>query len=112
SEGSCNVMKKHIKEFTIHAYKGIQNLKLDQLNYINILTGDNNSGKTSVLELLSTLEHPQNLKTWISCSRVDSIRFGTRYYFNGIYNMFPIDTKKKNCPIALQILIVTGMLFL
>ena len=53
-------MGRHIQEFTIHAFKGIRELTLGHLNAINILTGDNNSGKTSVLELLSTLDNPQN----------------------------------------------------
>ena len=43
-------MEKHIQQFNIHAYKGIHDLTLDHLNSINILTGDNNSGKTSVLD--------------------------------------------------------------
>ena len=51
-------MGRHIQEFTIHAFKGIRELTLGHLNAINILTGDNNSGKTSVLELLSTLDNP------------------------------------------------------
>ena len=52
-------MKKHLQEFTVHAYKGIHNLTLESLNAINILTGDNNSGKTRVLELLSTIGVPE-----------------------------------------------------
>lgn len=45
-------MAQHVRELFIHGYKGIHELKLEQLNSINILTGDNNSGKTSILELL------------------------------------------------------------
>lgn len=30
-------MQKHIREFTIHAYKGIYDLNLEHLNSINIL---------------------------------------------------------------------------
>ena len=44
-------MKKHLQEFTVYAYKGIHNLTLESLNTVNILTGDNNSGKTSVLDV-------------------------------------------------------------
>ena len=88
-------MRKHIQEFTIHAYKGIHELTLGRLNAINILTGDNNSGKTSVLELLSTLDHPQNTGTWALCARTDKLRTRDRLYFNGFYNMFPIDDDVK-----------------
>ncbi len=85
-------MEKHITQFTIHAYKGINDLTLPELNCINILTGDNNSGKTSVLELLSTIEAPQNISSWILCSRAQTSRVRRGIYFNGFCNMFPIDS--------------------
>lgn len=88
-------MEKHIQEFTIHAYKGIHDLKIDHLNLINIFTGDNNSGKTSVLELLSTLDNPQDTGAWVLCARTDSLRTRNRLYFKGFYNMFPIDNDEK-----------------
>lgn len=88
-------MAKHIQNFTIHDYKGIHELKLNDLNSINILTGDNNSGKTSVLEILSTVDNPQNLRTWALCSRVNNVRARSRLYFNGFYNIFPIDNDDK-----------------
>ena len=74
----------------------MRDLTLDNLNFINILTGDNNSGKTSVLELLSSIDNPQNTGAWILCSRTDSLRSRNRLYFNGFYNMFPIDKDEKN----------------
>lgn len=88
-------MEKHIQEFNISAYKGIHNLELKNLNMINILTGDNNSGKTSVLELFSTLDNPENTGSWVLCSRMDSLRVRERLYFNGFFNMFPIEEEKK-----------------
>ena len=88
-------MKSYLQEFTVHAYKGIHNLTLESLNAINILTGDNNSGKTSVLELLSTIGNPQDTDAWIRCARIDGLRIRDRLYFNGFYNMFPIDDERK-----------------
>ncbi len=81
-------MKKHLQEFTVHAYKGIHNLTLESLNAINILMGDNNSGKTSVLELLSTSDNSEDTDTWIRCSRIESLRIRDRLYFNGFYICF------------------------
>ena len=52
-------MAIHVKNVTIEAYRGISNLKLDNLNHINVLTGDNNSGKTCVMEVLSYIESPE-----------------------------------------------------
>lgn len=55
-------MAIHIKNFNIQSYRGIQNLTLENLNSINILTGNNNSGKTSILEILSTVDNPQDIR--------------------------------------------------
>lgn len=94
-------MKSYLQEFTVHAYKGIHNLTLESLNAINILTGDNNSGKTSVLELLSTIGNPQDTDAWIRCARIDGLRIRDRLYFNGFYNMFPIDDERKEIAYSL-----------
>lgn len=39
-----------IKEFTINGYRRFDNLKLDDLTNINIIVGENNVGKTTILE--------------------------------------------------------------
>ena len=82
-------MAQHIKELFIHEYKGIHELKLEQLNSINILTGDNNSGKTSILELLSTVERPQREDCWMQCAEKRTKKVNK--IFQDFYNMFPID---------------------
>ena len=49
---------KHISELNIITYRGIRNLEIDDLDRVNILLGDNNSGKTSVLEAIQILCNP------------------------------------------------------
>ena len=79
-------MAIHVKNVTIEAYRGISNLKLDNLNHINVLTGDNNSGKTSVMEVLSYIESPEYIGTWVSSSRRNN---GQRaLFYNYFYNDF------------------------
>lgn len=41
-----------ISKLMIERFRGIHNLQIDFLNHINLLVGDNNCGKTSVLEAL------------------------------------------------------------
>lgn len=53
---------RHIDAIHIDSFRGIKNLHLEELAPINILTGDNNSGKTSVLEVIESLEAPGNIK--------------------------------------------------
>lgn len=61
----------HIDEFMIHQFRGIRDLKLEGLGQINLLVGDNNSGKTSVLEALSIFCDSLNWRRW---SNVASMR--------------------------------------
>lgn len=51
-------MTTHIENLEIHSYRGVQNLKIDDLGAVNILVGDNNTGKTSVLEAIQLLCAP------------------------------------------------------
>ena len=48
-------MAIHIKNLKIDTYRGIKNLQLNNFKDINIFTGDNNTGKTSILEVLNSL---------------------------------------------------------
>ena len=82
-------MAQHVRELFIHGYKGIHELKLEQLNSINILTGDNNSGKTSILELLSTVERPQREDCWMQCAGKRTKK--VHKIFQDFRSMFPID---------------------
>jgi predicted ATP-dependent endonuclease of OLD family len=62
-------MTKNLENITIHKFRGLRDLELQNLGYINLLVGINNSGKTSVLEALSIYCHPLDLGVWISTSR-------------------------------------------
>lgn len=88
-------MAIHLKNVHIECYRGITDLELKNLNGINILTGDNNSGKTSILELLSTLQSPYSFETWNICAREPLRRGFRRAYFEMFYSLFPIDQIEK-----------------
>ena len=51
-------MARHLSELSIGTYRGIRDLCIKDLGDINILVGDNNCGKTSVLEALQILCDP------------------------------------------------------
>lgn len=90
-------MARHLSEFTISSFRGISDLKLNNLKDINIITGDNNTGKTSVLELLNYLEAPDDLRTLLyGTKRKPVTPFRTSEYDKLKY-LFPItdtDTKQ------------------
>lgn len=90
-------MAKHLSEFNISSFRGISDLKLNNLKDINIITGDNNTGKTSVLEILNYLEAPDDLRTLLyGTKRKPVTPFRTSEYDKLKY-LFPItdtDTKQ------------------
>lgn len=90
-------MSDCISSLNIKSYRGIHDLHLNDLKRINILTGDNNSGKTSVLELLSSFSNPKNFREWSSLLRIDSpslFRPGLSFY-DGFYDLFDINADIK-----------------
>lgn len=51
----------YLSELNIEKFKGIENLKLQDLSNINIVVGNNNCGKTSLLEAISLLQNQQSI---------------------------------------------------
>lgn len=84
----------YIKKLDVKSFRGITSLQLEKLSSINILTGDNNSGKTSVLELLKSYDHPTNLKLWGAISRRSSSMSSYSYY-EGFYDLFDVNSEDK-----------------
>jgi AAA15 family ATPase/GTPase len=88
-------MSPIFQEVAISSYRGLQNICLTDLKQANILVGNNNSGKTSILEVISILCNPINPLTWIDLSqrRVSTIPlrrgFLIRPDFEAIEWMFP-----------------------
>lgn len=58
-----------IDSFTIHRFRGLEELTLEGMGRINLLVGDNNSGKTSVLEALAIYDQPLDELAWLSTAR-------------------------------------------
>lgn len=78
-------MAIHIEELSIKNYRGIRKLSLSNLGDINIIVGNNNSGKTSVLESLLLISNPSDFSNVLNISRM---RDRVRYTFRGSPIMF------------------------
>ncbi len=63
----------HIDEFIIHQFRGMRALKLEGLGQINLLVGNNNSGKTSVLEALCLFCDSLNWRRWSSVASLREV---------------------------------------
>lgn len=86
-------MSRYVDNLNIKAFRGIRDLVLDDLGDLNILVGDNNCGKTSVLESLMTLSNPNDFNNIIKVSRMrDGLyRIGPRYgpnFLDSFIHMF------------------------
>ncbi|MBR4026419.1 MAG: ATP-binding protein, partial [Lachnospiraceae bacterium] len=89
-------------EIDIDSFRGIDSLKLSNLAQINILTGDNNCGKTSVLEVLESFRQPDDMIMWDSLTRRYVYgRTGISSY-EGIYNLFNINLDEKKIQYTLK----------
>lgn len=97
-------MAQHIRSLVIDTFRGVRNLEMTDLADINILTGDNNCGKTSVLEILKSTEMPESLKMWVSAIRNDKnvpVSLGYSYY-EGFQDLFNIDDECKEIKYSIK----------
>lgn len=58
-----------LKNLKIDTFRGISDLKVDNLSPINLIVGDNNCGKTSILEAIQLLRAPSDINNILRVSR-------------------------------------------
>lgn len=75
-----------INKLFIKQYRGINELEIEELNQINLVVGDNNCGKTSVLEALQLFATSGNLAGVYRIARQREVMFGISA--NSIYENF------------------------
>lgn len=54
----------------IESYRGLSHVVLEELNRVNIIVGDNNSGKTSILEAIQLFGSRDVLNNMISIAKM------------------------------------------
>ena len=86
---------KHLENLTIHRFRGLRDLHLESLGQINLLVGVNNSGKTSVLEAVSTYCNPLDPVVWLSIARRRNIKFTPGEQLESIEWLFPNSPEEK-----------------
>lgn len=60
---------KYIDSIHIDGFRGLKDFDINELKSINIIVGDNNTGKTSILEAIHILEYPGEIGNYISVLR-------------------------------------------
>jgi len=80
---------KHLDNLTIHRFRGLRDLALQELGQINLLVGANNSGKTSVLEAISTYCRPLDIGEWLKTSERREIKSSPKLPLDAFKWLFP-----------------------
>ncbi len=75
------------KEIEIGCYRGLRDIRLSELAQINVIIGENNSGKTSILEALQLFNSRNVLENAISVARKRESQLGI--FVNG--RLLPFD---------------------
>ena len=57
------------KQIYINDYRGLKHIELNNLGHINVIVGENNSGKTSILEAVQLLDNHDILSNIISIAK-------------------------------------------
>ncbi len=88
-----------IKSFSIENYRGIKSYEVNNVTQITLLTGKNNSGKSSVLEALfwHHLFNNPNVFSYLSAIRGNTIEMGYHIWEPLFYN------NQKEIPITIKV---------
>lgn len=78
-----------IDNFHVGHFRGINDLHVNHLNHFNLFVGDNNSGKTSVLEALLLLRNPAELSNAVRVARQRENTISGVSLFDNFMFMFP-----------------------
>lgn len=93
-----------IKRLEVMQYRGIKDLYIDSFNRFNLIVGDNNCGKTSLLEAIQLFRAPNNIANVYKIARLRNgfnPFMSTSTYDNFIF-MFPQDKSKMRIEVACQ----------
>lgn len=85
------MMAFHINELTIQSLRGIKHLSLPQLGNVNLLVGNNNCGKTTVLEAISLFCRPLDPLEWLAVARRRTVKSSRESLLEGVRWLFPQD---------------------
>lgn len=78
-----------LETLTIHQFRGLRGVELQGLGRFNVLVGLNNTGKTSVLEAISTYARPLRPSEWVDVVRRRDITYSRAALLEGLRWLFP-----------------------
>lgn len=94
---------RHWSSFSIGSFRRLSKVTLDDLGAVNLLVGENNCGKTTLLEALAIATDPLDLFTWWDVARERELKSSRTPPLDVIRWMFPqreLDPVLKDFPVA------------
>ncbi len=91
-------MVPHINELTIHSLRGLRDLRLPQLGNVNLFVGDNNCGKTTVLEAISLFCRPLDPLNWVTTARGRTVKSSRESRVDAVRWLFPQNNAEPDDP--------------
>lgn len=83
-------MASYIHNLSIGQYRGINSMVISDLNNINVIVGDNNSGKTTLLESIFLLRSPESFGNVLSTAKLrTSGFFASATPYENFVSIFP-----------------------
>lgn len=84
-------MSIYIKSMRIDCFRGIRGLAPENLNHVNIIAGDNNSGKTGILEAMLFLRDPKSFGNVLRVAQIRNRRFNfnSASVYENFISLFP-----------------------
>lgn len=86
----------YLEEFQTIAFRGIKDLKIKNIGNINLIVGDNNSGKTSVLESIMLLRNVKEFSNLLHVIRLRDNNFFSPFRMNTFDNFMYMFNPEEN----------------
>jgi len=95
----------HINTIKIENFRKIKNIELKDTKNFNILIGENNSGKTSVLESIMSFQYPNDINRLILLYKIREVLKNSekKTWYKSFINMFDKEVDKKYISIGAEI---------
>jgi AAA15 family ATPase/GTPase len=90
----------YIKGLNVKTFRGITDLDIQDFSEINIITGENNCGKTSLLEVIHGISFPLEMSNWISSVRSRDVGYGGLDSYESLKDIFDINAPEKKVDVA------------
>ena len=86
----------NLDEITIHQFRGLKDLTLSGLSRVNLLVGQNDSGKTSILEAVAAFSRPLDVRVWVNATWRREVIHPDASFLIWLEWMFPHEPGSRN----------------